>query len=159
MLEIVRSKAPYVHRNWSIVTYSYPLSFFVLIRYLTINTHNLCTLYTSSQILICILRANTTCNSTIVAQSIAYTETYHCIAILATLWKFRKELADYHKAITIIEIITVDNTERLVDNIFSHQYSMIGTPRLLTAFWYRKAFRKCIQRLKTEFCRNMSFIF
>ena len=83
-----------------------------------------------------VLRTDTTCNGTILRECVAHTETYHCILILCALGKVCKELTDNHECITIVEVVTVDNAERLLDNILTHQHSMVCTPRLLTTFWY-----------------------
>lgn len=74
MLEVIRCEAPNVHGNRSIVANSNPLALLVLVRYLTVDTHNLGTLYTGCQVLISILRADAASYGTILTQGITYTE-------------------------------------------------------------------------------------
>ena len=139
MIEVVWSEAPYVHGNRSVVADGNPLAFLVLVRNLTLDTHNLGALYTSSQVLVLILRADTTSHGTILAQGVTYAETYHSILVGATLWKLREELADNHEAVTVVEVIAVDNAEWLLDDVLSHQHCMVCTPWLLTTFWYAES--------------------
>ena len=105
-----------------------------------------------------IVLADTTTNGTTLAQCIANAETYHGILALATFGKVGEELTHYHEGITIIEIITVQDGEWLLDNILTHQNGMVGTPRLLTTLRNGESLRQCIQALETEFAGNMTFI-
>jgi hypothetical protein len=156
--EVIWSKAPYVHRYRSVVAYSNPLAFLVLVRNLTIDTHDLGTLYTSCQVLVLVLRADTTSYCTVLAQGVAYAETYHSILVGATLWKLREELADNHEAVTVVEVIAVDYAERLLDNVLCHQHCVVGTPWLLATLWYAESFRECIQRLEAKLCWDMALV-
>ena len=158
MLEVIRCEAPNVHGNRSIVAYSNPLALLVLVRYLTVDTHDLGTLYTGSQVLLSILRADAASYGTILTQGVTHTETNHGITVLAALWKFREELADYHEAIAVVEVIAVDYAERLLDDILCHQNCMVCTPWFLTTFWYRESLWEIIQCLEAKLCRNMTLI-
>lgn len=110
----------------------FTLAILVLVGYFSIVlSYDFRTLYNSRKVVIFIGRANSAAYTSILTQSVAYAETNHGIFILAALWKLREILANDLKAVAIVEVIAVDDAERLVDDFLSHHYGMVCTPWLL----------------------------
>ena len=102
--------------------------------------------------------AYTTCHGTILAKRVAAAEAHHGILILATFRKSAEELANLHEGIAAIEVIAVDDAERLFDDVLAHEYSMIGSPWLHASFRNAESLGQCIERLEAEFAGNLTFI-
>ena len=105
-----------------------------------------------------VLRANATGYSTVLAKSVAYTETYHSILVLGTLRQISQILADNHECIAIIEVVAIDYTEWLLDHVLTHQHSVVGAPRLLTALRYAESLWQCIECLEAELTLYLTLV-
>ena len=120
---------------------------------------NLRALHNISQHVSLLVRStDTTAHSTTVTQCIAYAETDHSITACAALGQLGQELGHNHKCVTVIEIITVQHSKRLLDDILTHHYSMIGTPGLLTTLGNSKSLWQGIQGLEAQLARNMTLV-
>ena len=100
-----------------------------------------------------------TSHRTILAQCVAYAETHHGILILGALGQIAQELTNLHEAVTAIEVVAVDDTERFLDDILTHQHSMVGTPGLLTTLRNGEALGQCVKCLETQLTLHLTLIF
>ena len=79
-----------------------------------------------------VLRADATCHGTILREGVAHAETYHRILVSGTLGEVGQILTDDHEGIAVVEVVAVDDTERLLDDILTHEHRMVRAPGLLT---------------------------
>ena len=105
-----------------------------------------------------VVGAYTTGNGTILRQCIAYAEAHHGIFILRTFGQVAQELANLHKGVASVEVVAVDDTEGLFDNVLAHEHGMVRSPWLLAAFGYGKALRQSIECLEAEFAGHLSLV-
>ena len=106
-----------------------------------------------------VLRTDAASHGTVFAQRIAYAETHHRILVLGTLGQRTQELTHHHKGVTVIEVVTVNDAERLLDDVLTHQHGMIGAPGLYTTFWNLKSLGQVVDTLEAELARHMTFVF
>jgi len=159
MLEVVGSEAPHVHADRYVLFQRNPFAFFVFVADRTVHTHDFRTFHHVFQVMMVVVHADTTCNGAVFAERITATEAHHGVCVLAAFRQFAQELADGGECVAAVEVITVDDTERFFDDIFTHQYGMVRTPRLYTAFRASKTFGQCVQTLEYQLSRNLSFVF
>lgn len=159
VVEVVGCEAPHIHAHGSIVGYCDPFAFFVLIAYVTVDTHDLGALHNSGQVLGIVLRADATGYGTVLAQCVANAESYHSVFVLCSFGQIGQILTDHHESVTVVEVIAVDHAERLVDDILCHQYGVICAPWLLAAFRNSEALGQCVKALEAELGRDVTLIF
>ena len=160
VFKVFRCEAPYIHAHWSGISNLHPLAVLVLVGNIAVGlTLNLGTLHTTCQQVLVILGTNATRYRTVVAQCVANAETDHGILAFAVLRQLRKELANHFEAVAVVEIITVDHAERLVDHLLGHHHSMVGTPRFGTALGNGISLRDLVETLEDELAGDMTLIF
>ena len=159
MVEIVGCEAPHVHRNGRVVGNAHPLALLVFIFDGCAVAFNLGALHNRCEIALRVGCTHTTCHSAVVAQRVAYAETHHGIAVAAALGQRTEEFAHHHEAVAVVEIVAVDNAERLLNHILGHEHGVVGAPGFLATFGNTETFGQCINALKNQFGRNMPFIF
>ena len=81
-----------------------------------------------------VVGADATGNGAVLAQGVAHTEAYHSILVLRTVLQPSKELSDLHEGIAAVEVVAVDDAERLFNNVLAHEHGVVRAPRLHTAF-------------------------
>ena len=106
-----------------------------------------------------ILGTDTTGHGTVFRQGVTYTEAHHSILVSGSFWQFAQVLADYHESITVVEIITVDDQEGLLDHILAHEHCMVGSPWLDTSFRNAESLGQRIQSLEAQLTGNLILIF
>ena len=105
-----------------------------------------------------VIGADATSHRAILGQGVAHAESDHRILILCPLGQIGQILAYLHEGIATVEIVTVDDTERLTDDILTHEYGMIGTPRLLPTLGNRKACGERIEALEAQLAGNLVLV-
>ena len=158
VLEIVGGEAPYVHGNGGILVESLPLALLVLELDDTIHAQNLSALNHIGKVAIVVVRAYATSHRTVLAEGVTYAETYHGILVLGSLGQRAQELANLHEAVATVEVVAVDDAERLLDNVLTHEHSMIGAPRLLTTLGNRESCGQCVECLETELTLHLALV-
>ncbi len=159
ILEIVGGKAPYVHADRSVVGDAHPLALLVFVRHLAVFlAFDFGALHATGKMLVLVLGANATRHCAILAQRVGHAEAHHGIGVLAVLGQIGKELADNLETVAVIEIVTVDDTERLVNGLFCHHHGMVGSPRLGAAFGYGVALGKLVEALENELAGDFSLV-
>ena len=78
--------------------------------------------------------------------------------ITSTFGQFAEELADYHERIAIIEVVAIDDTEWLFDDVLAHKHGMIGAPWLDTTFGHSKSLGQGIDALEAKLARHSTLI-
>lgn len=153
--EIVRGEAPEVHADRSCVRDANPLVVLVEVLHYAVVTLNLGALYNAGEeVSLLVVLAYTTAHCTAVAEGVVYAEAHHSILAGAAFWELAEELAHYHECVSVVEVVAVKYSERLLDNVLTHHYGVVGAPWLLAAFWHGKAFWQGVECLEAEFARN-----
>ena len=106
-----------------------------------------------------VLRADAASDSSILTQRVTHTETHHCILVAGPLWQVGEIFADNHEGVAVVEVVAVDDAERLLDDVLTHEYGVVCTPRLLTAFGYGEAFGQGVESLEAKFTLHLALVF
>ena len=129
IVEIVGRESPYVHRDRRVVGRRHPLVVVVLILHGAVPALYLRALHDGGQVALGVGRADATRYRSVLAERIAHAETHHRIAILAALGELGEILTDDHEGVAVVEVVAVDDAERLLDDVLGHQYGVVGAPR------------------------------
>ena len=159
VLEVVGSEAPEVHADGCSIRNADPLLVLVEVLHHAVVALYLGALYDAcEQVCLLVVLADTAADGTALAQRVIYAEAHHCILALAACGQFAQELSHHAESITVVEVIAVEHSERLLDDVLAHEDSVVGAPRLLTAFWNGKAFWQSIEALEAEFAGNVTLV-
>jgi len=157
--EVVGSEAPEVHADRSRVGDANPLVVLVEILHHAIVTLYLGALYNASeQVCLLVVLADAAANGTALAQCVVNAEAHHGILALAAFGKLAQELAHHLEGVAVVEVIAVEHGKRLLNDILTHEDSVVGAPRLLTAFGNGEALWQSVEALKTELAGNMTLV-
>ena len=148
VLEILRREAPHIHRNRCmrverrihIVLRKDDGSVLVL---------NLRALHYVGQVSVGVCCTNTTADRIILAKGIANAVTDHAVFAFLAFYRAKK-ISEHLERLLAIEIICIDDSERFVDKVFTHENSMIGTPRFGTLGVVGTACRHFVNRLEAN---------
>ena len=159
IVEVVGSEAPEVHRNGSGVGNAYPLVVLIEILHHTVVTLYLGALHNRGQMMcLLVVLADTATHGAALGESVVNAETDHSILALAALGELAEELGHHLEGIAIVEVVAVEHSEGFLDDILTHEHSVVGAPGLLTAFGHSETGGKCVERLETEFAGNVTLI-
>ena len=116
------------------------MSFLVLVTYGSFDSHYLCAFHDSGEVAIPVFRADTSCHGAVFRESVANSESHHGILVAATFWQFGEELSDDLECVAVVEVIAVDDTEGLFDDVLCHHHCMVSAPWLYPVFRTSESF-------------------
>ena len=103
--------------------------------------------------------ANATAYRTVLGHGVAELEGYHAVASFRPLGQ-GCELARHDlECVAAIEVVGIYDREGLVDGPGTHEYGVVGTPRLGAAFGHGEAFGEGVDRLEYDLYGHMTLIF
>ena len=106
----------------------------------------------------CVLRADATGHGAVLTQRVAYAEAHHGILVLGTLGQVGQELANDLEGVAVVEVVAVDDAERLLDDVLTHQHGVVRAPRLLAAFGHSEALGQCVECLEAQLALHLTFV-
>ena len=156
--EVVGREAPHIHADGHVsATHGHPL-FAVLVADLAVDGVNLGALHDVLEVAVGIGVAHAACHAAILRERVAHAEAHHGILALAAFGEVGQELADGHEGVAVVEVVAVDDTEGLLDDVLTHQHGVVRTPGLYAAFRNLEACGQVVEGLEAELTGHVAFV-
>ena len=159
VLEIVGSEAPHVHADGCVVVNGDPFPVLVLVADGSVDPHDFRSFHDGGEVPLFVFRADAPCHGAVFRERVPHPESYHGIFVGAALGQFGEEFSDDHICVAVVEVVAVDDAERLFDDISRHHDGVVGAPWFDPSLWWCESLGQGVKALEDQFSGDVPLIF
>ena len=105
-----------------------------------------------------VVLADAAAHGAALAQGVIYAEAHHGILAGAAFGQFAQELSHHLEGVAVVEVIAIEHSKRLLDDILAHEDCVVRAPGLLAAFGNGEAFGQSVEALEAEFAGDVTLV-